>query len=116
MANFNKWRGKERERCESELALEERVGEVFGMSSKEYLSHASVLQNVKEAWGTILDLGLYTMFLDVRIIVIFVGRIRGVSSDEELLQSCFEAVFPGECEKHRVVCAVFCGEGYWGSF
>jgi hypothetical protein len=67
---------------------------------------------MKEVFGTVLDLGLYTMFLDVRVMVIDVGQIRGVSSDEELLRSCFEAGFPGECEKHRVVCAVCFGD-HW---
>ena len=112
LANFNRWRDKERERCESELVLEERVVEIFGMSSTDYRYHAAGLAKGKEVWGTVLDLGLYTMFLDVRVMVVHVGQIRGVSSDEELLQSCFEAVFPGECEKHRVVCAVCFGD-HW---
>ena len=85
---------------------------LFGMSSKGYLQHAAGLEKGKDVWGTVLDLGLYTMFLDVRIVVIDVGQIRGDSSDEELLQSCSETGFPGECEKHRVVCAVCLGDHF----
>ncbi len=52
------------------------------------------------------------MFLDVRVIVINSGGIRADSTDAELLKCCTEAVFPGECEKRRVVCAVLSGEHF----
>jgi len=112
LANFTTWRDKERAWCGSETDLEEKVMGLFGMSSNGYLQHAAGLEKGKDVWGTVLDLGLYTMFLDVRIVVIDVGQIRGDSSDEELLQSCSETGFPGECEKHRVVCAVCLGDHF----
>ena len=101
MRNFNSWRDKERARCESESVLEEKVANIFGMLSKPYLYHLAGLCTGEDVWGTVVDLGLYTRFLDIRIVIIDTGKIRGDSSDPDLYRSRF----PGECEKHRVVCA-----------
>ena len=61
LANFTTWRDKERAWCGSETDLEEKVMGLFGMSSKGYLQHAAGLGKDKDVWGTVLDLGLYTM-------------------------------------------------------
>ena len=76
------------------------------MPSKPYLYHLAGLCTGEDVWGTVVDLGLYTRFLDIRIVIIDTGKIRGDSSDADLYKCCTEAVFPGECEKRRVVCAV----------
>ena len=63
LTNFTTWRDKERA-CGSETDLEEKVMGLFGMSSKGYLQHAAGLEKGNDVWGTVLDLGLYTMFLE----------------------------------------------------
>ena len=91
------------------MAVEETVLNYFGMSSKNSFIMQGLCQEKKELFGTVVDIGVYTMFLEVRVVVIDSGKIRADSSDAELLKCCTEAVFPGECEKRRVVCAVLSG-------
>ena len=45
------------------------------MPSKPYLALC------EDFWGTTVDLGLYTRFLDVRVVIVDTGKIRGDSSD-----------------------------------
>jgi len=93
LANFTTWRDKERAWCGSETDLEEKVMGLFGMSSKGYLQHAAGLEKGKDVWGTVLDLGLYTMFLDVRIVVIDVGKIREIPVTKSCSKAAPKQVF-----------------------
>jgi hypothetical protein len=52
------------------------------------------------------DLALYTLFLDIRVVVVFADMIFAHSSDKQLSDACMVAGFEGECEKRRVVCAI----------
>ena len=80
LRTFTSWKDKDRARCESETVLEERVANIFGMPSKPYLYHLAGLCTGEDVWGTVVDLGLYTRFLDVRVVIVDTGKIRGDSS------------------------------------
>ena len=56
--------------------------------------------------GLYIDLALFTRHEDIRVVVICTDFILRNSSRDEMLNSVYEATFPGECNKLRVVCAV----------
>ena len=56
--------------------------------------------------GSSIDLAISTRLEDIRVVVICTDKIFRYSSRAELEKSVHEAVFPGEVEKLRVVCAV----------
>ena len=56
--------------------------------------------------GSYTDLAVFTRREDIRVVVICTDFILRGSSRTDDLKSVFQAVFPGESEKHRVVCAV----------
>ena len=56
--------------------------------------------------GSYTDLGIFTRHEDIRVVVICTDLILRNSSKIDDLKSVYEAVFPGECVKHRVVCAI----------
>ena len=55
--------------------------------------------------GSYTDLGIFTRHEDIRVVVICTDLILRNSSKIDDLKSVYEAVFPGECVKNRVVCA-----------
>ena len=56
--------------------------------------------------GSYTDLGIFTRHEDIRVVVICTDLILRNSSRIDDLKSVYEAVFPGECVKNRVVCAI----------
>ena len=56
--------------------------------------------------GTVNDLALYTLGMNVRVAVIPTSRIFNNTPDEKLVESVVLASVPGECDKSRVICAV----------
>jgi len=110
--NFNRWRDRVRELCSSEAKLDEMVFSAVSRHSKQYLLHAAGLTSGIDLQGDVQDLAIYTLFLDVRVVVVHVDMIRANSSEKDLEDACVVAGFEGECEKRRVVCAVLEGGHY----
>ena len=109
--NFTRWRDRVRE-LSSDAELEEKVYTAVSRQSKQYLLHAAGLTTGMDLQGDVQDLAIYTLFLDIRVMVVHVDMIRANSSDKELEDACMVAGFEGECEKRRVVCAVL-GRGHY---
>ena len=82
------------------------------MSSQDYLYHAAGLESGQALHGTINDLALFSLLLDVRIIVIHADEIQTDSSEEDMSKYCTVAGFRHESEKSRVVCAVLSGDHF----
>ncbi len=80
--------------------------EAVSSTSQYYLFHAAGLIPGLALQGEVHDLAIYTLFLDVRVVVVHADIIRANSTEKELSEACMVAGFEGECEKSRVVCAV----------
>ena len=104
--NFNRWRDRVRALCSSEAQLEEKVIDAVFSTSQYFLFHAAGLIPGEDKQGEIHDLAIYTLFLDIRVIVVHADAIRADSTEKQLSEACIVAGFEGECEKRRVVCAV----------
>ncbi len=61
--------------------------------TKDYLRHAAGLESGLAKQGLIQDLALYTLFLDIRVVVVFADMIHADSSDKQLSEACFVAGF-----------------------
>ena len=88
--------------CRDESELESKVWDSLGSSSKDYSLHVAGLERGLGKQGLVQELALYTLFLDIRVIVVNTDMIFAHSSDKELSDACVVAGFEGECEKRRV--------------
>ena len=101
--NFTRWRDRVRSTCTGETELEEKVWCSVASSSRDYLLHIAGMGEGMDKQGTVQDLAIYSLFLDIRVIVVLADRIHASSSEKELSDACIEAGFEGESEKRRVV-------------
>ena len=104
--NFTRWRDRVRGFCCSEAELEAQVYSAVCSTSKHYLLHAAGLTPGKDLQGLVQDLALYTLFSDIRVVVVIVDMIHANSNEKQLSDACVVAGFEGESEKRRVVCAI----------
>ena len=58
--------------------------ESVSSTSKDYLLHAAWLSKGLDLQGLVQDLAIYTLFLDVRVVVVMADLIRADSSEEDL--------------------------------
>ena len=86
--------------------LEAHVLTVLGESSEEVTQRVSGNAVGMARHGTVNDLALYTLGMNVRVAVIPTSRIFNNTPDEKLVESVVLASVPGECDKSRVICAV----------
>ena len=110
--NFARWSVTRRAWCASDAEFEIEVLNVFGDCSD--LVKRRILGTVKgrERWGDTVDMGLATLYDDVRVVAIRADLICRTSSDSELEDACVPCVFPAECDKRRVICAIL-GRNHW---
>jgi hypothetical protein len=99
------WRDRQRKECTASR-LSEVIYETLGYTEEEYQLYAAGLVSGKKILGSFADFGLYTLYLDVRVVIIFADQVHPNSSDKELYQACYPACFEKECEKPRVACAI----------
>ena len=92
--------------------LEKKVFEYIGETTAGLKARVTGTISGKELWGSVTDLALYTLYEDVRVVVINADSIVRSSSDRDLLQACTPSAFEFECEKFRVVCAVL-SNNHW---
>jgi len=106
LQNFEKMLSPKREFFTEPGELEAHVLTVLGESSEEVTQR--VLGNAvgMARHGTVNDLALYTLGMNVRVAVIPTSRIFNNTPDEKLVESVVLASVPGECDKSRVICAV----------
>ena len=69
--NFTRWRDRVRE-LSSDAELEEKVYTAVSRQSKQYLLHAAGLTTGMDLQGDVQDLAIYTLFLDIRVMVVHV--------------------------------------------
>ena len=86
----------------TEEEFEAHALEIFDETTTEFRTRASGNATGLAVWGSGLELGLFTRYEDVRVMVIVTDMIFRNSSPTDVSP----AVFPGECEKSRVVCAI----------
>ena len=104
--NFRRWKASKRPFCTSDAELEALVEKVTYETSDSLEARVSGIAKGKDRWGSPTDLALYTLYDDVRVVVVYADEILCETPDEELLASCTVATFDGSSAKSRVVCAV----------
>ena len=103
--NFRDWlstqnRGMNEEELQA-LSLK-TTGDFIG----SFMTRTSGKARGKERLGSYTDLGIFTRHEDIRVVVTCTDLILRNSSKNDDLKSVYEAVFPGESVKNRVVCAI----------
>ena len=108
LENFESWVERRRPWCSSAEELEaEHVLPYLGASSEVFRRRVSGEAVGKDRWGTISDLALYTLQLDVLVVVINASAVFPTSSlVEDDVRACSPAHFDLEVPKTRVVCVV----------
>jgi hypothetical protein len=71
-----------------------------------FMTRTSGKARGKERLGSYTDLGIFTRHEYIRVVVICTDLILRNSSKNDDLKSVYEAVFPDESVKNRVVCAI----------
>jgi hypothetical protein len=104
--NFRRWKDSKRPLCTNDAELEALVEKATYETSDSLEARVSGIAKGKDRWGSPTDLALYTLYEDVRVVVVDADEILCETPDEELLASCTVATFDGSSAKSRVVCAV----------
>jgi hypothetical protein len=110
--NFRRWQESKKPFCTSESDLEAFVLEATGETSATLVARVSGVAKGKDRWGSSADLALYTLYDDVRVVVIDADAILSGTADEDLLKTCSTATLGGTCSTSRVVCAILSKNHY----
>ena len=110
--NLLKWKNGFRPWCVSEEELEGKLMEQLGESSYDFLLRVSGKTKGANRWGSNVDIGLYTLHLDIRVVVINAEKILRGTPDADLHCACEIAAFDGESPKLRYVCAILRDKHY----
>ena len=103
--NFRKWRSKHSDYL-TEEEWETQVVETTGDFIDNFESRTFGTAKGEARLGSYTDLAIFTRHEDIRVVVICTDNIFRYSSRDVLEKSVYEAIFPGESAKLRVVCAV----------
>jgi hypothetical protein len=103
--NFKNWMSKRPEylTCEEWDAI---IVETTGDFAHDFERRTMGEAKGEDRLGSFTDLAILTRHEDIRVVVICTDNIFRDTSLEDLQKSVFEAAFPGESAKMRVVCAV----------
>jgi hypothetical protein len=91
--NFRRWKDSRRPFCTSEAELEALVLEATYEASDSLEARVSGLAKGKDRWGSPTDLALYTLYEDVRVVVVNADDILCGTPDDDLLKSYTVATF-----------------------
>ena len=103
--NFRDWLSTEKSELKED-ALDELAMKTTGDFIDSFMTRTFGKAKGEARLGSYTDLAIFTRHEDIRVVVICTDLILRDSTQADDLKSVYEAIFPGECVKHRVVCAI----------
>ena len=86
LSNFTRWRDRVWGFCCDETDCEAKVFESVSSTSKDYLLHAAGLSKGLDLQGLVQKLAIYTLFLDVRVVVVMADLIVQIRARKNCLK------------------------------
>jgi hypothetical protein len=106
LGNFREWYRTRRPDYMTCEEWDQKVTEITGDFIDEFETRTKGDAIGKARLGSFTDLAIFTRHEDIRVVVICTDNIFRHSLENEVQNCVFEATFPAESTKLRVVCAI----------